>query len=98
MDQVEVRLSRKPNKIGERTDARIILKIQMDSACTCCELEMTIKLVNRMTLITAHMVRATNMRMIICFMVSFFRISAFCSLSGMSSLPEQDTHSHSSSM
>jgi len=88
-------------------DARIILKIQMDSTCTCCELEMTMKLVNRITLIKAHMVRATNMRMIICFMIFLLQISAFYKgiLIGRlfysrsdSSLPEQDTHSHPSSM
>jgi hypothetical protein len=68
MAQVDVRLSRKPNKIGERTEASIILKIHMDSACTCGVLEITMKLVNRIKLVTPHIVRATNMRMIICFM------------------------------
>ena len=69
MAQVDVRLSRKPYKIGERTDARIIRKIQMDSVCTCGAGEITKKLVNRIRLVTPHMVRATNMRMIICFIV-----------------------------
>ena len=41
----------------------------MDSVCTCDVLEMTMKLVNRIILVTAHIVRATNMRMIICFMI-----------------------------
>jgi hypothetical protein len=75
--QVDVRLSRKLYKTGERTDAMIILKIQMDSACTCGALEMTMKLVNRIKLVTPHIVRATNMRMIICFMIFLLQISAF---------------------
>jgi hypothetical protein len=78
MAQVDVRLSRKPNKIGERTEASIILKIHMDSACTCGVLEITMKLVNRIKLVTPHMVRATNMRMIICFMI--FLSSGFAHL------------------
>jgi hypothetical protein len=69
MTQFAVRLLRKLNKRGERTDARISLKIQMDSACACRVVEMTMKLVNRIMLVTAHMMRATNMRMIICFMI-----------------------------
>ena len=69
MAQVDARLSRKLYKTGERTDAMIILKIHMDSACTCGALEMTMKLVNRIKLVTPHIVRATNMRMIICFMI-----------------------------
>jgi hypothetical protein len=40
----------------------------MDSVCAWRVLENTMKLVNRITLVTAHIVRATNMRMIICFM------------------------------
>jgi len=68
MVQFEVRLLRKLYKRGERTEARISLKIQMDS-CTCRVGEMTMKLVNRITLVTAHMMRATNMRMMICFMI-----------------------------
>lgn len=62
-------LFRKLYKSGERTEARISLRIQMDSVCACGLLENTMKLVNRITLVTAHIVRATNMRMIICFMV-----------------------------
>lgn len=62
-------LFRKLYKRGERTEARISLRIQMDSVCACGLLENTMKLVNRITLVTAHIVRATNMRMIICFMV-----------------------------
>src|SRR6266542_2281872 len=69
MAQFEVRLSRKLYKRGDRTEARISLRIQTDSACTCSLPEMTMKLVNRITLVTAHIVRATNMRMIICFMI-----------------------------
>jgi hypothetical protein len=69
MVQVEVRLSRKPYSRGESTEARIIRKIQIASVCTCGVGEITTKLVNRMTLVTPHMVRATNMRMIICFMI-----------------------------
>ncbi len=41
----------------------------MDSARTCSLLEMTMKLVNRITLVRAHIVMATIMRMIICFMI-----------------------------
>ena len=69
MAQVEVRLSRKPYSRGESIDARIIRKIQMASVCTCGVGEITTKLVNRIRLVTPHMVRATNMRMIICFMI-----------------------------
>jgi hypothetical protein len=69
MAQVDVRLSRKPNKTGERMDARIIRKIQMDSACICLVPAITRKLVSRITVVTAHMVRATNMRMIMCLMI-----------------------------
>src|SRR5260370_31443590 len=69
MAQVEVRLSRKPYSRGESTDARINREIQMASLCTCSVGEITTKLVNRMRLVTPHMVRATNMRMIICFMI-----------------------------
>lgn len=87
MAQVEVRRSIKPYNKGESTDARIIREIQMASECTCSVGEITTKLVSRMRLVTPHMVRATNMRMIICFMIF---------LSG--SLLEQDTHSHPGSM
>ena len=66
--QVEVRLSRKPYSSGESTDARINREIQMASLCTCSVGETT-KLVSRMRLVTPHMVRATNMRMIICLMI-----------------------------
>src|SRR5258706_16249670 len=69
MAQVEVRLSRKPYSRGESTDARISREIQMASLCTCSVGEITTKLVSRMRLVTPHMVRATNMRMIICFMI-----------------------------
>ena len=67
--QVEVRRSRKPYSRGESTEARIIRKIQMASVCTCSVGEITTRLVNRIRLVTPHMVRATNMRMIICFMI-----------------------------
>ena len=67
--QVEVRRSRKPYSRGESTEARIIRKIQMASVCTCSVGEITTKLVNRIRLDTPHMVRATHMRMIICFMI-----------------------------
>jgi hypothetical protein len=77
MAQVDVRLSRKLYKTGERTDAMIILKIHMDSACTCGALEMTMKLVNRIKLVTPHIVRATNMRMIICFMTFLLQPATF---------------------
>src|SRR6266436_1704971 len=69
MAQVEVRLSRKLYSSGESTDARIIREIQIASLCTCSVGEITTKLVNRMTLVTPHMVRATNMRMIVCLMI-----------------------------
>jgi|SRR5258707_12368262 len=69
MSQVEVRLSRKPYSRGESTDARINREIQMASLCTCSVGEITTKLVSRMRLVTPHMVRATNMRIIICFMI-----------------------------
>ncbi len=69
MAQVEVRLSRKPYSRGESTEAMIIRKIQMASVCTCSTGEITRKLVNRRRLVTPHMARATNMRMIICFMI-----------------------------
>jgi hypothetical protein len=69
MAQVEVRLSRKPYSRGERTEAMIIRKIQIASLCTCSVGEITTKLVSRMRLVAPHMVRATNMRMIICFMI-----------------------------
>src|SRR5882724_2420033 len=69
MAQVEVRPSRKPYSRGESTDARIIREIQMASLCTCSVGEITAKLVSRMRLVAPHMVRATNMRMIICFMI-----------------------------
>ena len=69
MAQVEVRLSRKPYSRGESTDARINREIQMASLCNCSVGEITTKLVSRMRLVTPHMVRATNMRMIICFMI-----------------------------
>src|SRR6266550_4511267 len=69
MAQVDVRLSRKPYSRGESTDARINREIQMASLCTCSVGEITTKLVSRMRLVTPHMVRATNMRMIICFMI-----------------------------
>jgi hypothetical protein len=51
-------------------DAKISLRIQMDSVCTCGVLEMTMKLVNPIIFVTAHMVIATNMRMIICLILS----------------------------
>jgi hypothetical protein len=70
MVQPAVSLYRKLYKIGERMEAKISLRIQMDSVCTCGVLEMTMKLVNPIILVTAHMVIATNMRMIICFMLS----------------------------
>src|SRR6266536_3398831 len=66
MAQFEVRLSRKLYKRGERTEASISLRIQTDSSCTCSLPDMNMKLVNRITLVTAHIVRATNMLMIIC--------------------------------
>ena len=69
MAQVDVRLSRKPYSRGESTDARIIRKIQIASLCTRSVGEITTKLVSRMRLVAPHMVRATNMRMIICFMI-----------------------------
>src|SRR5882724_4223520 len=69
MAQVEVRPSRKPYSRGESTDARINREIQMASLCTCSVGEITAKLVSRMRLVAPHMVRATNMRMIICFMI-----------------------------
>jgi len=69
MAQVEVRLSRKPYSRGESTDARINREIQMASLCNCSVGEITTKLASRMRLVTPHMVRATNMRMIICFMI-----------------------------
>lgn len=56
-------------KRGERIEARISLTIQTDSARTCGVPEMTMKLVNRIMLVTPHIVRATNMRMIICLMI-----------------------------
>ena len=68
MVQFDVRLLRKLNKRGERTAVRISLKIQMDSY-TCRVGETTMKLANRITLVPAHMMSATNRRMIICFMV-----------------------------
>src|SRR6266481_5908516 len=77
MTQLEVRLLRKLYKRGERTEARISLKIQMDSECDCSVGEMTMKLANRIPLVTAHMMRATNMRMIICFMIFLFRLATF---------------------
>ena len=40
-------------------------------------LEMTIKLVNRITLVTAHIVRATTIRMIICFIIFLFQLATF---------------------
>src|SRR6266446_5479015 len=67
--QVEVRLSRKPYRRGESIDARINREIQMASLCNCSVGEITTKLVSRMRLVAPHMVRATNMRMIICFMI-----------------------------
>src|SRR5712671_5851348 len=69
MAQVEVRLSRKPYSRGESTDARIIREIQMASLCNCSVGEITTRLVSRMRLVAPHMVRATNMRMIICFII-----------------------------
>src|SRR5882724_403147 len=69
MAQVEVRPSRKPYSRGESTDARINREIQMASLCACSVGEITAKLVSRMRLVAPHMVRATNMRMIICFMI-----------------------------
>jgi hypothetical protein len=35
------------------------------------------KLIKRITLVTAHIVRATNMRMIICFMIFPFHLATF---------------------
>src|SRR6266446_2064811 len=81
--QVEVRRSRKPYSRGESTEARIIRKIQMASVCTCSVGEITTKLVNRIKLVTPHIVRATNMRMIICFMIF---LSA-CNLPNTRSVP-----------
>jgi len=72
-----VSLDRKLYKKGERTEARISLRIQMDSVCTCGVLEITMKLVNRIILVTAQIVRATNMRMIICFMIFLFQLATF---------------------
>jgi hypothetical protein len=69
MAQVDVRLSRKPYSRGESTEARIIREIQIASLCTCNVGEITAKLVSRTRLVTPHMARATNMRMIICFMI-----------------------------
>ena len=69
MAQVEVRLSRKPYSRGESTEARINREIQMASLCNCSVGEITAKLVSRIRLVTPHMVTATNMRMIICFMI-----------------------------
>src|SRR5260370_26025352 len=69
MAQVEVRLSRKPYSRGESNEARINREIQRASLCTCSVGEITTKLVSRMRLVTPHMARATNMRMIICFMI-----------------------------
>ena len=77
MAQFEVRLSRKLYKRGDRTEARISLKIQMDSPCPCSVGEMTMKLVNLITVVTAHMTRATNMRMIICFMIFLLHLATF---------------------
>ena len=65
-------LSRKPYKRGERTEARINLRIQIDLVGTWNVLEMTMKLVNRIILAMPHIVRATIMRMIICFMIFLF--------------------------
>ena len=69
MAQVEVRRSRKPYSRGESTEARIIREIQMASLCTCTVGGITARLVNRKTAVKPHIVRATNMRMIICFMI-----------------------------
>src|SRR6266404_8038795 len=69
MAQVEMRRSSKPYRSGESTEAMIIRNIQMASVWTCSVGEITTKLVNRMRLVTPHMVRATNMRIIICFMI-----------------------------
>ena len=74
--QVEARRSIKPYSRGESTEARMIREIQMASVCTCRVGEMTTKLVSRMRLVTAHVVRATNMRMIICFMIFPLRFVA----------------------
>src|SRR6266481_87106 len=80
MAQVEVRLSRKPYSRGESTDARINREIQIASLCTCSVGEITTKLVSRIRLVTPHMARATNMRMIICFMIflSFLQPGGHC--------------------
>lgn len=67
--QLEVRLSRKPYSRGESTDARINREIQTASLCTCIVGGITTKLVKRKTPVTPHIVRATSMRMIICFMI-----------------------------
>ena len=77
MAQLEVRLSKKLYKKGERTEARISLKIQMDSECTRSVGEMTMKLVNRITLVTPHMMGATDIRIIIGFMVFLPHLSEF---------------------
>ena len=74
MVQPAVSLFRKLYKSGERTEARISLTIQMDSVCSCEVLEVTMKLVNRIILVAAHIVRATNMRMIICLMIFLFSL------------------------
>lgn len=50
-------------------DARISLRIQIDSTRTCSALELTMKVVNWITLVRPHMIIATVMRMIICFMI-----------------------------
>ena len=67
--QLEERLSRKLYSKGESTDARINREIQTASLWTCSVGGMTTKLVKRKTLVKPHIVSATNMRMMICFMI-----------------------------
>ena len=67
--QDDVRLLRKPYRRGESTEARINRKTQMDSVCSCDAGEITMKLVSLRRLLTPHMVRATTMRMMTCFMI-----------------------------
>ena len=62
-------LSRKLYKRGERIDAKISLRVQTVGAGTRSVLEMTMKLVNRIRLVRAHMIIATIIRIIICFMI-----------------------------
>ena len=77
MVQLAVSLYRKLYKSGEKTEARITLRIQIDSVCNCGALEVTMKLVNRIILVMAHIVRATNMRITICLMIFLFQLRLF---------------------